>query len=132
MNSLVLRRHSVLPGFGLAMGFTVAYLSFIVLIPLAGLFLKTASISWPEIWQTVTSPRALASYRLTFGASFIGASLNVVFGVIVAWVLVRYSFPGRRIVVAIGRDQMPQSVRRYFPQNRRTGCVDIEQGISLR
>ena len=101
MKALLLTRHSVLPGFGLAMGFTVVYLSLIVLIPLAGLFLKTASLSWPEIWQTVASPRALASYRLTFGASFIGASLNVVFGVIVAWVLVRYSFPGKRILDAL-------------------------------
>ena len=101
MKALLLTRHSVLPGFGLAMGFTVVYLSLIVLIPLAGLFLKTANLGWPEIWQTVASPRALASYRLTFGASFIGASLNVVFGVIVAWVLVRYSFPGKRILDAL-------------------------------
>jgi sulfate transport system permease protein len=101
MKSILLTRHSVLPGFGLAMGFTLVYLSLIVLIPLASLFLKTAVLSWDQIWATVSSPRVLASYRLTFGASLIGALINVVFGVAVAWVLVRYTFPGRRILDAL-------------------------------
>jgi len=86
------KQRSVLPGFGLAMGFTLLYLSLLVLIPLGGTFLKTASMTWAQFWQAVTAPRALASYRLTFGASFIAALINVVFGLIVAWVLVRYKF----------------------------------------
>ncbi|MBL8348738.1 MAG: sulfate ABC transporter permease subunit CysT [Burkholderiaceae bacterium] len=97
----LLKRHSVLPGFDLALGFTLLYLSFIVLIPLSAAFLKTFSMSWPAFWDTVTSPRVLASYRLTFGASLAGALLNAVFGLIVAWVLVRYEFPARRIVDAL-------------------------------
>ena len=95
------KRWSVLPGFGLAMGYTLFYLSLIVLIPLAGTFLKTATLTWAQFWETVTSPRALASYRLTFGASLVAAALNGVFGLIVAWVLVRYKFPGRRLVDAL-------------------------------
>jgi sulfate transport system permease protein len=90
-----------LPGFGLTMGFTLLYLSLIVLIPLSGLFLKSASLSWPEFWKTVSDPRVVASYRLTFGASLVGALINAVFGLIVAWVLVRYSFPGKKIVDAL-------------------------------
>jgi sulfate/thiosulfate transport system permease protein len=96
-----LKRQSVLPGFGLTLGFTLLYLSLIVLVPLSALFLKSATISWSEFWGTVSDPRVVASYRLTFGASFIAASLNAVFGLIVAWVLVRYSFPGKRIVDAL-------------------------------
>ena len=95
------RKHSVLPGFRLAMGYTLFYLSLIVLIPLAGTFLKSATLTWPAFWETVTSPRALASYRLTFGASLIAAAVNAVFGLLVAWVLVRYQFPGRRLVDAL-------------------------------
>lgn len=96
------RRHSrVLPGFGLTLGLTVTYLSLIVLIPLSGLFLKTATISWQRFWETVSDPRALASYRLTFGAAFAGAAVNAVFGFVVAWTLVRYRFPGRRILDAV-------------------------------
>ena len=95
------RRPSILPGFGLAMGFTLFYLSLIVLIPLSGVFLKTATLSWDQFWNTVTAPRVLASYRLSFGASFIGALINAVFGLLVAWVLVRYRFPGRKIVDAL-------------------------------
>lgn len=83
------------------MGCTMSYLSLLVLIPLAGLLLKSASISWEQFWATVTEPRVLASYRLTFGASFIAAAINAIFGVIVAWVLVRYSFVGKRLVDAI-------------------------------
>ncbi len=96
-----LRKHSVLPGFGLSLGFTLLYLSLLVLIPLAAAFLKTATLSWPQFWQIVTSPRALASYRLSFGASLVAALINAVFGLVVAWVLVRYTFPGRRLVDAL-------------------------------
>jgi sulfate transport system permease protein len=96
-----LRRQSVLPGFGLTMGFTLVYLSLIVLIPLSATFLKTASMGWGEFWATVTDPRALASYRLSLGASLIGAAINGVFGLLAAWVLVRYTFPGKRIVDAL-------------------------------
>ncbi len=95
------RNSRVLPGFGLALGFTIAYLSLIVLIPLAATFLKTMQMTWPEFAAAVTAPRVLASYRLTFGASFGAASINAVFGLLVAWVLVRYRFPGRRFVDAL-------------------------------
>ena len=97
----LLRRHSVLPGFDLALGFTLLYLSFIVLIPLSAAFLKTATMTWPAFWGAVTSPRVMASYRLTFGASLAGALLNAFFGLIVAWVLVRYEFPFKRVVDAL-------------------------------
>ena len=95
------KQRSVLPGFGLTMGFTLLYLSLLVLIPLAGLFFKSATISWAEFWAAVTDARVVASYKLTFGASLVGASLNAVFGFVVAWVLVRYSFPGRNLVDAL-------------------------------
>ncbi|HYJ99923.1 MAG TPA: sulfate ABC transporter permease subunit CysT [Burkholderiaceae bacterium] len=101
LSRTLLQRHSVLPGFDLALGFTLLYLGFIVLIPLSAAFLKTATMTWPAFWDTVTSPRVLASYRLTFGASFAAALLNVVAGLVVAWVLVRYEFPARRIVDAL-------------------------------
>lgn len=97
----LLRRHSVLPGFDLALGFTLLYLGFIVLIPLSAAFLKTATMSWPAFWDAVATPRVLASYRLTFGASFAAALVNAFFGLIVCWVLVRYEFPGKRIVDAL-------------------------------
>ena len=91
----------VMPGFRLSLGFTIFYLTLIVLIPLSAVFLKTFTVSWETFWNTVTSARVMASYRLTFGASLIGAFVNVVFGGIVAWVLVRYEFPGKRIVDAL-------------------------------
>jgi sulfate/thiosulfate transport system permease protein len=91
----------VLPGFHLSLGFTLLYLSLIVLIPLSAVFLKTFTMSWDAFWQTVTTERVVASYKLTFGASLIGASLNVLFGGIVAWVLVRYHFPGKKIIDAL-------------------------------
>ena len=97
----LLKRHSVLPGFDLALGFTLLYLSFIVLIPLSAAFLKTATLTWPAFWDVVTSPRVLASYRLTFGASLAAGVLNAFFGLIVAWVLVRYSFPAKRVIDAL-------------------------------
>jgi sulfate transport system permease protein len=96
-----LRKRSVLPGFGLSLGFTLLYLGLIVLLPLAGLFLKSATLTWSQFWATVTAPRVLAAYRLTFGASLIAALVNVFFGLLVAWVLVRYSFPGKRVVDAL-------------------------------
>jgi sulfate transport system permease protein len=98
---MILKQRSILPGFGLSMGFTLMYLSLIVLIPIAALFLRTTSLSWAEFWSTVTAPRVLASYQLSFGTSFIAALVNAVFGLLIAWVLVRYSFPGKRIVDAL-------------------------------
>ena len=91
----------VLPGFGLTLGYTVLYLSIIVLVPLSALFLKTFTLSWDQFVDAVTGPRVLASYRLTFGASLLAALVNLVFGLLVAWVLVRYSFPGKKIVDAL-------------------------------
>ena len=96
-----LRRHRVLPGFGLTLGFSVFYLSLIVLIPLGAAFLKTFTMSWDHFWTTVTSARALASYRLSLGASMIAAATNTIMGLIVAWVLVRYEFAGKRILDAL-------------------------------
>jgi sulfate/thiosulfate transport system permease protein len=92
-----LKQRSIMPGFGLSLGFTLFYLCLIVLIPLSAAFLKASTLSWHQFWHVVTSPRAMASYRLSFGASLIGASINLVFGILVAWVLVRYSFPGKRL-----------------------------------
>ncbi len=90
-----------LPGFRPALSFTLLYLSFMVLIPLAGLFLKTAQLTWAQYWHIVSGPRAVASYALTLGTSATAAGVNAVFGLLVAWVLVRYPFPGHRIVDAI-------------------------------
>jgi sulfate transport system permease protein len=95
------RRHSVLPGFGLTLGFSLFYLCLVVLIPLAALALKAASFGWDSLWHATTAPRVLASYQLTFGASLAAALVNAVFGLILAWVLVRYHFPGRRVVDAL-------------------------------
>ena len=95
------KKHSVLPGFGLALGFTLFYLTLVVLVPLSTLFWKGASLGVSGFWQAVTAPRVLASYELTFGASFAAAAINGVFGLIVSWVLVRYPFPGRRLVDAL-------------------------------
>ena len=95
------KQHSVLPGFNLALGFTLLYLSLIVLIPLSATFIRASALSWPEFWSIVTTPRVLASYRLTFGASFAAALVNAVFGLLVAWVLVRYRFPGKKLVDAL-------------------------------
>jgi sulfate transport system permease protein len=101
LSRALLKRHSVLPGFDIALGFTLLYLGFIVLIPLAAAFLKTFTMSWPAFWSAVSSPRVLASYRLSFGASFAAALLNGLFGLTVAWVLVRYEFPFKRVVDAL-------------------------------
>ncbi len=94
-------QNNVLPGFGPTLGFTLFYLSLIVLIPLSALIFRTAGLTWGEFISTVTAPRVMASYRVTFGSAIIAALINVVFGVLVAWVLVRYRFFGRRIVDAL-------------------------------
>jgi sulfate transport system permease protein len=96
--ALTFKQRSILPGFGLTLGFTIFYLSLIVLIPLSATFLKASSLSWAQFWHIVSSPRAVASYRLSFGASFIAASINLFFGLLAAWVLVRYKFPGCRLL----------------------------------
>ena len=98
---MISRSRSVLPGFRVTLAFTLAYLAVIVIIPLSGLPLRTASMGWNEFWTTVTDPRVVASYRLTLGTAFFAACINAVFGLLAAWVLVRYSFPGRRIVDAL-------------------------------
>jgi sulfate transport system permease protein len=95
------RQPSIIPGFGLTLGFTLTYLSLIVLIPIALLILRTTQLSWEEYWAIASSERVVAALRLSFGAAFIAAAINVVFGVIVAWVLVRYEFPGKRLVDAV-------------------------------
>lgn len=93
--------HRVLPGFNLTLGYTLLYLSLIVLIPLSALVIKTLSMNWAEFWAAVTAPRVLASFRLSFGASAVAAGVNVVAGLLVAWVLVRYRFPGKKLVDAL-------------------------------
>jgi len=95
------RHNNVLPGFGPTMGYTLLYLSLIVLIPLSALIFKTAGLSWHDFVATVTAPRVLASYKITFGAALAAATINALFGVLVAWVLVRYPFPGKRLVDAL-------------------------------
>jgi sulfate/thiosulfate transport system permease protein len=87
-----------LPGFGLSLGYTLLYLSLIVLIPLSTVFLKSFTMSWHHFWLVVSDPEAVAAYKLTLGASFAGAVINAVFGLLIAWVLVRYSFPGRKLL----------------------------------
>jgi len=96
-----IKSFSVLPGFGLSMGFTLVYLSFIVLIPLSAVFIFTSQLTWVEFWSIVSAPRVVASYKLSFGASLAAAAINAVFGLMLAWVLVRYSFPGKKIVDAL-------------------------------
>ena len=95
------RRFNALPGFDLTMGFTLFYLSAIVLIPIAGLFLRALEISWQDFWRLATTERALAAYKLTFGASLVAALANAAFGTILAWVLVRYSFPLKQVFDAL-------------------------------
>jgi sulfate/thiosulfate transport system permease protein len=97
----VRRQKSALPGFGLALGFTLTYLGLVVLLPLSTIFVKSSGLGWHAFWEAVTSPRVVASYRLSFLASLIAAAVNSVFGVLVAWVLVRYKFPGRRLMDAL-------------------------------
>ena len=98
MSTTEARPRGVLPGFGLSLGFTLFYLGLVILIPLTTVFLKTAALSPAEIWAKVSAPRTLAAFRLSFGASLAAAAINTVFGVLLAWVLERYRFPGRRLV----------------------------------
>jgi sulfate transport system permease protein len=95
-----LKKPSVIPGFGLALGFALTYLGLIVLIPLAALVLKTATLGWPEFWRIATAPRTVAALRVSFGLSLLAAAINAVFGLVVTWVLVRYEFPGRKLLDA--------------------------------
>jgi len=98
---LLLKRRTVIPGFGLTLGLTVFYLCLIVLIPLSGLFVKSWALTWAELWETISSPRVVASYKVSFYTSLIAAAINLVFGLLVAWVLVRYSFPGKSLLDAL-------------------------------
>lgn len=95
------KRHTVIPGFGLTLGYTILYLTLIVLVPLSALFLRSANMTFDRFWQTITEPRVVASYRLTFGASLVSAVINSIMGFIVAWSLVRYRFLGRKIIDAL-------------------------------
>ena len=95
------RTFRVLPGFNLTLGYTLAYLSLIILVPLAAVFLKTASLSFEQFWAIVTAERVVASYKLSFGASLLAAAINAVFGLMLAWALVRYSFPGKKLIDAL-------------------------------
>jgi sulfate/thiosulfate transport system permease protein len=101
LSRTLLKRHSVLPGFDLALGFALLYISLIVLVPLSAAFLKTFTLTWSQFVDAVSGPRVLASYRLTFGASFLAALLNAFFGLVVAWVLVRYTFTAKRLIDAL-------------------------------
>lgn len=98
---MALKQRSVIPGFGLTLGYSLLYLSLIVLIPLAGLLAKTTSLTWVQFWNTVSDPRVVASYKLTFGMSLIAAIINAVFGFLVAWMLVRDQIPGKKLIDAI-------------------------------
>lgn len=98
---LTIKQRSVLPGFGLALGYSLVYLSLVVLLPLSALLFRTTALTWAEFWEAVSDERVLASYRLTFGTSLIAATINAVFGFLVAWTLVRYRFPGKRIMDAM-------------------------------
>ena len=98
---LFIKQHNILPGFGLSLGYTIFYLSVIVLLPLSAVVVKTASLSWPVFLKTVTAPRVLASYRLTFGTALLAAFINGAFGLLTAWVLTRYRLPGKRIIDAL-------------------------------
>src|SRR5690554_6072983 len=99
--STVLQRYSVIPGFGLTLGYTLVYLSLIVLIPLSATFVKAAELGWSGFWSVVTEPRVLAAYRVSFGCALLAALVNLGAGLLVAWVLVRYRFPGRRLLDAL-------------------------------
>lgn len=97
----MLTRRGVLPGFSLTLGYTVFYLSLIVLIPLSATFFKAATLGWDGFWGVITEPRVMASYRLTFGSALVGATINALFGLLVAWVLVRYDFFGKKLIDAL-------------------------------
>lgn len=95
------RQHNVLPGFHLALGYTLVYLSLVVLIPLAAVFIKSSALSFGEFWEVVSAPRVVATYKVSFGLSLLAAAINAVFGLLLAWALVRYSFPGKKLVDAL-------------------------------
>ncbi|MCK9544936.1 MAG: sulfate ABC transporter permease subunit CysT, partial [Novosphingobium sp.] len=95
------RRRSIIPGFGLTLGFSITYLSLIVLIPLSAIAFKTATLGWADFVAVAFTDRALAAYRLSFGAAFAAAAVNGLFGLIIAWILVRYDFPGKKLVNAM-------------------------------
>lgn len=97
ITAAALKRQSIIPGFGLTLGFVVLYLGLLVLIPLSAAFFKASTLGWPSFWHLVTTPRAIAAYELSFGASLVAAAINFVFGILVAWVLVRYRFPFKRL-----------------------------------
>ena len=101
LRDMGLQRNNVLPGFGMTMGYSIVYLSLVVLIPLAGLLIRVSAMSWADFLRVAFSDRALAAYRLTFGASFLAASINAVLGTLMAWVLTRYRFPGRKFIDAL-------------------------------
>lgn len=131
-------RRRVLPGFDLTLGFTIFYLSLIVLIPLAGLFARAFTLGFENFWHAATAPRVLASYELSFGASFFAALVNVVFGFIVAWVLVRYSFPGKKFVdtivdlpFALPTAVAGISLAAVYSQNGWIGSLFAPYGIKL-
>ncbi len=92
------KQHSIIPGFGLSLGFTVMYLGFIILLPLSMIFIHSMVMDWGEFWEPVTEPRVIASYRLSFSTAFTAALINAVFGLLISWVLVRYEFPGKRLL----------------------------------
>jgi sulfate transport system permease protein len=96
----IAKKHSVIPGFGITLGFTIFYLSIVVLLPLSGLFLKTSEMSMADFWSTISDPRIMHAYKISFGISFVAALINAFGGLIVAWVLVRYRFPGKKLVDA--------------------------------
>jgi len=101
MRKLTLKQPSVIPGFGITMGFTLFYLLLIVVIPLAGLFVSASALTWPQFVETVTSPRVMMAYRNSFGIAFLAACINCIFGLMLAWALVRYNFPGKKLVDAL-------------------------------
>jgi sulfate transport system permease protein len=101
VGAVALRRRTIIPGFGLSLGLTLSYLSLIVLIPLSVVLIKAVDAGWVKIWAELSSPRTLAAFRVSFGIALVAAALNAVFGLLVAWVLVRYEFPGRRVIDAM-------------------------------
>jgi sulfate transport system permease protein len=98
VQSIKMKKVGVLPGFGLSLGFTMFYVSFLVILPISMIFINSVTVEWSKIWETISDPRVVASYKLSIGASLFAALINVVFGVLIAWVLVRYRFPGKRII----------------------------------
>lgn len=130
------RRPGRIPGFGLTLGVTLSYLGLLVLLPIVGLLLKTAELSWPRFWEVVTEPRVVASFKLSVGGALLAACINAVFGFIVAWVLVRYSFPGKRVIDAMVDlpFAMPTAVSgialtALYAQNGWIGSILAEAGI---